>query len=228
MKRSAQYVVPTSIVSPPQAQELTRRTQLHLPRKLWHMGMGLFIAGIYAAGVSKSAGVSILTVALVITVLIEAARVRNPKLNGHVMRLWGPVMRSCEVNKMSGTPYYIAAALLAVAIFPKPIAILSILYLALGDPIASAMGILFGKRGPRLINGKTLIGTAAGVGACLVLTYLMVRTMGLESRVTLALVLAGGIAGGAAELLPVEVDDNFSIPIVSGFVLWFAFILLGV
>ena len=42
-----------------------------------------------------------------------------------------------------------AAALLTIAIFPKPIATLSILYLALGDPIASLFGILYGGKGPR-------------------------------------------------------------------------------
>jgi len=44
----------------------------------------------------------------------------------------------------------------------------------------------------------------------------------------IALTVMGGLAGGGAELLPLEVDDNFSIPIVSGFVLWLAFILLGI
>jgi dolichol kinase len=43
----------------------------------------------------------------------------------------------------------------------------------------------------------------------------------------LILSLVGGIAGGTAELLPLEVDDNFSIPVVSGFVLWLTFIVLG-
>jgi dolichol kinase len=28
--------------------------------------------------------------------------------------------------------------------------------------------------------------------------------------------LAGGVAGGGAEMLPLEIDDNFSIPVVSG------------
>ena len=45
---------------------------------------------------------------------------------------------------------------------------------------------------------------------------------------TIALLsLIGGIAGGTAELLPFEVDDNFSIPVISGFVLWLAFLAFG-
>jgi dolichol kinase len=166
------------------------RQDLHLTRKVWHMGMGLFMAFLYyLSGMSISLAVVLLGSAFGAAVLLETARLRIPAFNERMIRLWGPVMRSCEINKMSGTPYYILATLLAIAIFPKPVAVLSILYLACGDPMASLVGIIYGNRSIRFKNGKSL------------------RT---------------------AELLPFETDDNLTIPVVSGFALWLAFILFGI
>lgn len=210
------------------------RSDLHLMRKAWHMLMGLFIVGVYMAGLSRSQGVLVLGVFLALFLAVETIRLRVPSVNESVMRFWGPLMRSCEVDRYSGTPYYIASALIAVGIFPKPIAALAIAFLAVGDPIASLFGIMYGDKSVRFSNGKSLIGTLAGMIACAVVAFLFLRFMNqtqfLELRLEHLLILSGigGLAGGGAELLPMEVDDNFAIPVVAGFVLWLAFIVMGI
>ena len=214
--------------------ELRVRSDLHLVRKLWHMLMGLFMIGLYMAGLTRSQGVLILGLFLAFCLTVETARLRIPAFNELVVRFWGPLMRSCEVNRYTGTPYYIASSLIAIGIFPKPIAALSIAFLAVGDPIASLFGILYGDRSVRFSNGKSLIGTAAGMIACAGVAFLFLQFMNetqfmeLKLEHLLILSLIGGIAGGGAELLPMEVDDNFAIPVVSGFVLWLAFIGMGI
>ncbi len=210
------------------ATRLHLRSDLHLARKAWHLFMGCFIAGVYVSGMSRSTGVMILATVLGSDLLLETMRLKSPALNEKIMRVWGPLMRSCEVNRLSGVPFYLAASILAIGIFPKPIAVLSILYLACGDPIASLFGVLYGDKGPRFANGKSWVGTSAGILACMLVTVVFLRSMNLPDSTVLALTVAGGIAGGTAELLPLEVDDNFSIPIVSGFALWLTFILLGI
>jgi dolichol kinase len=214
--------------------DLRVRSDLHLMRKLWHMLMGLFMVGIYMAGLTRSEGVLILGFFLAMCLAGETARLRIPAMNELVIRFWGPLMRSCEVDRYSGTPYYIASSLIAVGIFPKPIAALSIAFLAVGDPIASLFGILYGDRSVRFSNGKSLIGTAAGMIACSGVAFLFLQFMNstqfMELKFEHLLILSaiGGIAGGGAELLPMEVDDNFAIPVVSGFMLWLAFIGMGI
>ena len=138
-------------------------------------------------------------------------------------------MRSCEVTKMSGTPYYILATLLALAIFPKPVAILSILFLAVGDPIASMIGILYGRKSIRIAQGKSLVGTLGGVVSCALVTlaFLKVYPVPVSDGIWLILGALGGLAGGLAELAPFDMDDNFTIPIISGFVMWLAFIVFA-
>jgi dolichol kinase len=205
------------------------RSDLHLARKAWHLMMGMTIAAVfYLSGMSRTTAVVLLGSVLGFDLFMETVRLRIPAFNQKIMRVWGPFMRSCEVNRLSGIPYYISAAILAIAIFPTPIAVLSIMYLAAGDPIASLFGIMYGDRGPRVTNGKSLIGTSAGVITCMAVTLIFLATQGLATGTILVLTVIGGLAGGLAELLPLEVDDNFSIPVVSGFVLWLAFILLGI
>lgn len=210
------------------------RSDLHLARKCWHMLMGLFMVGVYMAGLTRSQGVIVLGLFLGLALAVETARLRLPVFNELVMKFWGPLMRSCEVNRLSGTPYYIASSLIAVGIFPKAIAALSIAFLAVGDPVASYFGVLYGDRSVRFSNGKSLIGTAAGMFACMIVAFIFLQFMNstqfLELRHEHLLILSviGGLAGGGAELLPMEVDDNFAIPVVSGFVLWLSFIVMGI
>ena len=217
-------------ISAPSLQgRMAMRTDLHLARKVWHMGMGILIVVLYLAGISRTHGVVILGSFLGLSLFMETARLRNPALNQNVIRFCGPIMRSCEIDRYTGIPYYLAASILAIAIFPQHIAALSILYLAIGDPIASLVGILHGHRGIRFANGKkSLIGTVAGVVACMAVTVAFLPQMHIVGTELLVMTLVGGFAGGAAELLPLEVDDNFSIPVVSGFVLWFSSILFGI
>lgn len=208
---------------------LQDRTQLHLARKVWHLGMGLFIIGLYQlTGMSRELAVTILGLALTASLAVEWLRLRHAGFNGLAIRLWRPLMRAGEENRLTGIPYFLASAILAVSLFPQPIVLLSLLFLACGDPIASFVGILYGKYGPRFKNGKTLIGTLAAVGICTALSALVWSNHHLTPIQYGVLVLVGGLAGGLAEALPLDMDDNFTIPIFSGFTLWVALIALGV
>lgn len=196
-------------------------------RKTWHLVMGCLIAFIYLSGLHTATAVTILSSLLGFSILMEAIRLKMPSVNEKILRVWSPFMRENEVNRVSGMPYYIAATLLAIAIFPKPVAILSILYLACGDPIASLFGIIYGHKSFRLASGKSLIGTAAGVITCALVTFVFLKTIAVTGSALIVLPIIGGLAGGTAELLPFEIDDNFTIPVASGFVLWLAFIMMG-
>jgi dolichol kinase len=190
--------------------------------------MGLIIVYCYLAGTSRGTAVMILASILGVDLITESTRLRSAAFNEKILRFWAPFMRAHEIHQMSTVPHYLASVILAIGIFPKPVAVLSILYLACGDPIASLAGILYGNRGPRLACGKTLIGTSAGIVVCALLTFVYLKSLAVADSSVWILTVVGGLAGGMAELLPFEVDDNFTIPVISGFVLWLAFMLVGV
>lgn len=214
--------------TPSTAWRLRLRNDLHLARKTWHCCMGLFMAFVYVIGTPKVVCVLLLLSALAFFLTAEYARLKFPKLNQFAIRAMGPIMRKSEVNKVSGTPFYIGSVLLSVIIFPKSIAILSILFLAIGDPVSSIFGILYGDRGPRFANGKSLIGTAAGMGICALITFVYFWSTGNTFGASILIALAGGIAGGGAEMIPLDIDDNFSIPLVSGLALWVTYLFVGI
>lgn len=203
------------------------RNDLHIVRKLWHMLMGLLIVFCYMSGFTQGGAILTLGSILGVVLLVEMTRLRNPSFNEKMLRFWGPVMRAHEAQQMSTITHYVSSVILAILIFPKPVAILSILYLACGDPIASLFGILYGSKGPRFASGKTLIGTAAGVITCMLVTLIYLKTLSVAGGAILTLSILGGLVGGMAELLPFDIDDNFSIPVISGFVLWLGFMLVG-
>ena len=207
------------------------RNDLHLARKIWHVSMGMLIVFIYVfSGMSAGTAVLILGSALGLDLIVETARLRIPSFNEQVLRFWGPFMRSSEVSHMSGVPYYLLASMLALAIFPKPVGVLSVLFLAIGDPVASLIGILYGQNSPRVAQGKSLVGTLGGVAACSLVTFVFLKAwpVPVSDGAWILLSLIGGIAGGTAELAPFDMDDNFTIPMISGFVMWLAFIAFGV
>lgn len=211
--------------------QLTRslpvRNDLHLTRKIWHMLTGLAIISCYMSGMGQGMALTILGVLFAWSVIMETMRLRNPSLNEKCVRFFGAVIRSHEVNKVSGMPYYLASAVVAIAVFPKPVAILSLLYLALGDPLASLFGILYKERSVKIFNGsKSLHGTAAGYVVCALATWIYLRSTGMYGLDLIRLTLLGGFAGSFAELLPLDLDDNFTIPVISGFILWLGFIAI--
>lgn len=213
---------------PPTAWRLRLRNDLHLMRKAWHCCMGLFMAFVYLIGTPKVVCVLLLIAGLAFFLTAEYARLKFPKVNQFAIKVMGPLMRKSEVNKISGTPFYVGSVLLSVIIFPKSVAILSILFLAIGDPISSVFGIQYGDLGPRFANGKSLIGTAAGMGVCSLITFVYFMWTNNSAGSSALIAIMGGIAGGGAEMIPLDIDDNFSIPLVSGLALWVTYLFVGI
>lgn len=66
------------------------------------------------------------------------------------------------------------------------------------------------------------------MGVCCLITFGYLLVIGVPTGSAVLIALAGGFAGGGAEMIPLDIDDNFSIPLVSGLALWVAFVVFGV
>ena len=215
-----------ALSSPLVVQGVAHRSSLHLARKAWHLLGGLLIVYLYEAGTPRSTAVAILTGVLGVGLSLELLRGRFPTLNALIVRGWGPFMREHELHQMSTMPQYLASVLISVAIFPQPVATLSILYLCVGDPIASFCGNLWGHIAPQIRPGKSWVGTLAAWAVCGAVGFIYLQHHPLNLAPRLVLAGLGATAAAMAESLPLEMDDNFTIPIVSGFVLWLSFIAI--
>jgi diacylglycerol kinase (CTP) len=194
---------------------LHQRSDLHLARKIFHMSGGLvFLTPYLVFGFSREYMAALLGTGLAAVMSLEYARARWEWVNALSVKVMGPVMRQSEVNQLTGIPFYLASCLFAYLIFPRHVAVLSILYLAFGDPSSSFFGVLYGRA--KIFPNKSLQGTLGGFLVCLTVTGIYLFSQGFPADKILVLTMLGGFAGCVAELLPLNIDDNFSIPVVSG------------
>ena len=201
---------------------LRQRSDLHLARKCFHMsGAIAFLAPYLFLGFTRETIAAFLGAILAGVMTLEYLRSRSEKFNSIAVLFLGPIMRDTEVNQLTGIPFYVASCLFAIVVFPRHIAVLSILYLAFGDPSSSFFGVLYGRN--KIFPNKSLQGTLGGLVICSLVTlgYLYWQDIAMDKLILLSII--GGFCGSMAELLPLNVDDNFSIPVVSGALMALAF-----
>jgi dolichol kinase len=80
----------------------------------------------------------------------------------------------------------------------------------------------------RIAPGKSLVGTLAGVVTCFFITLIFMSVLQVSFSVHLFVAIIGGVVGGMAELIPLEMDDNFTIPVISGFLMWMTFLVFRI
>lgn len=177
-----------------------------IKRKLFHLTALLYVVGIIY--LPRRVYVGIIGLALGAVLLIETARLKNPRVHAWFDRVFGNLFREKESHHLSGVPWMLAGVGLSAAIVgPVELAATSILYLILGDAVASLIGMRLG--GPRWFgSAKRMSGSAACYAACLLIGQMVLApTFGWPG------VFVGAFAATAIELCPIPVDDNFSIPV---------------
>ncbi|MFP5458543.1 MAG: diacylglycerol/polyprenol kinase family protein [Bacteriovoracia bacterium] len=204
------------------------RSDLHLLRKLWHMGSGsICLAIYYSSSFSAQAwGWAILAVAFV-GFATDLLRMRSSAINDLVIRVMGPLMRSSEQTGFSGLPFYALGVGLALVLFQPKIALLAIMFLVFSDPISSFFGIIYGK--DKIMPNKSLQGAIACFFTCYLLTLFYGIAHGAGGNNLLWFAIIGGVVGSLAEMMSAfNVDDNLTIPVISGLGLTVANYLLQV
>ena len=205
--------------------ELKKKSDLHLSRKLWHAcGIGLMVV-IYSTAGHRVASL-ILFAAAAVVIPIDQLRRTKPALNRLAINLLGPVMRNHEMKQLSGMTYLIMGTAYLLLFFGQHLVMLTLLFLAIGDPVASFFGIRYGK--DKIIGNKTLQGTMASFVICTVVAALYYYYQNVMTERLLIVAPLSGLIGAAAEVIPVgKLDDNLTFPIICSTLLWGLFHLFG-
>lgn len=101
-------------------------------------------------------------------------------------------------------------ALLALLLYPSPVAVIAIYALAFGDGFASLVGKFFGKIRPAFLYGKSIEGSFA----CFVAVYLSAYAVSGSLYISVAAALTAMII----EAMPLEDYDNLVLPVTVGMV----------
>jgi dolichol kinase len=199
---------------------------MHLARKTWHM-LGVLIMVLIHQRVSRETAIILLLASSLVFVVPDIIRQYSSKWNEIFVSMFQAVIRESEVHKLSGNSYLITGVLLIVLLFPAKIVSLTLLFLAFADPIASCVGILYGK--DKIIGQKSLQGFLAAMGVCTLATFGYLYAHNLANDRIVVMSLLGGLIGAFSELLPIgKLDDNLTLPVMSATGLFLLFKLFGV
>jgi dolichol kinase len=200
--------------------------QITFGQELWRKGTHMFAlvipGGYYFLQLDK---VGMLTFMVPITlafIIGDISRLRGWAIwrNG-LEAVFGKMIRPHEKNgDFSGAAYILTTVCATVALFDKPVAIAAIAFIIVGDTLAALIGRKFGRH--RFFGGKSLEGSTA----CLVGTLIVAAlTPGLDRPVA----IIGAVVAAVVEALPFGIDDNVTVPILSGLAMTLAGrILLGI
>ena len=141
-------------------------------------------------------------------IVIEYLRVRSVIIKKIFNNFLKSMLRIHEIDgKFTGATWVFIGSTLTISIFPKEIAVISLVYMSLGDATAGLVGEKFGKT--KFYN-KTIEGSIAGLIVCLLSGYFVHLTL------PLVVVFSGAFAAMFIELMPISIDDNLSIPLFGG------------
>ncbi len=151
------------------------------------------------------------------TVIVDYGRHRVYWIGVAFNAVFGFVLREDEneSRSLTGGSTVMISQVIAVAFFPKPIAVASLLVLSVGDTAAALVGRAVGAH--KIYGEKTWEGTLA----FLIFAGL---TASLVPGIPLYAALLAALFAAIVEVFLNSVDDNLFIPIASGLTL---FLLLG-
>jgi len=159
----------------------------------------------------------ILSLFVVFSFFIEILRIDHFKYSKIFLRFFGFMLRDNEKkDKLTGATWVFLGALFTFILIPYPFSILALLFLSVGDTFAAIIGISF----PYIkIGNKTLSGFFAGfissilVGIC------------FNLPVNIYILIFGALMASVIEIIPISVNDNITIPLFSGSMMYFASII---
>jgi glycerol-3-phosphate acyltransferase PlsY len=163
---------------------------------------------------TKPAWVALILSMTAIALTIDVIRVNDDRTRRSFKRFFGGMIREHESSSLLGSTYLLIAAWLALELFPRPIAAAALGFTILGDGFAALIGKAWGRH--RLFR-KTLEGVVGGLIACLLWGSFLAAT----GHITWTMAIAGALVASLIELLPIPLDDNLGMTLISGYVMRF-------
>lgn len=155
------------------------------------------------------------------SILMDIIRLRKLPLHGILNRLLGPVLREHESQDFAGSSYILSAAFLCILLFDKKAAVAAIAFIILGDIAAAMIGRKFGRTKLPLLyskgrsnrnSRKSLEGSLSCLAVCILVAVVV-------PHLPLWIGLVGALVATIIEGANLPIDDNFSVPLVSGLVM---------
>ena len=143
-------------------------------------------------------------------VIIDVGRLRNWRLWYLLKKILSPIIRESEERgDFTGATYILTTACLTIALFSRPVAGLALAFIIVGDPASALIGIKFGRH---KFKSKSLEGSLAFLTAAIMIAFVM-------PGVPLIVKIIGAVVATITEAVSFRIDDNATVPLVSGLVM---------
>ena len=144
----------------------------------------------------------------IISIVIELLRNKNNHIQKIFERHFNFMLRKNEIKgSFTGATWLLLGNFLTIFIFPIFVAVPALLYLSIGDAIAALVGKNFRRF---TIGRKSLVGSFFGFLCGLIFVSLVNKVLPFY------VVMFGSIVAMITEILPITIDDNLTIPLLSG------------
>ena len=171
-----------------------------------------FLFIIYYLKTSLKPALTLIGVVVLFFLLVDLIRLLTTRVSLSLMQKLAPVtdkiFKKKESRTFSSMTTFLIAFFLTVLLFEKCTAILACAYLVFGDFFSKSFGLAFGRR--KLFE-KTLEGSLAHFIACSLAGYILLAFLPYP----LLNALLGALVASLVEALPLSIDDNLTVPIIS-------------
>ena len=151
--------------------------------------------------------VILLTVFTFLFLFVEILRNKIGWIKSLFNSLFNSMLRGHELDgKLTGATWVLIGALTSIMLFSKPVAIIALIFMSLGDTTAGLIGQNFGKH---KVGNKSWEGFFSGLAVCIIVAINF-------PLLPLTVSLAGALTAMIMELVPIPLDDNFKIPLGAG------------
>jgi dolichol kinase len=182
-------------------------------RKFFRIGAGIVFPLVYYFSPNKIIVEMLILYLLGIMTTLEVMRSISPSLWRTIVEHSKGILKVRE-GMITGTTALLISNAIVIALFNKWVAIVSLLYMLFGDAAAAIVGTKYGKV---KMGGKTLEGSLAFFITTMVLALIISQWTGI--RIHLIILIFGAIAATITEALPIEINDNLTVAIVSAIVM---------
>jgi dolichol kinase len=192
-------------------------------RKLIHL-CSLSIPTIYFF-ISKQSALGLLVPTFLAFFVVDLARFYHEPTQAWFYRWFGWLLRRHEsdskTKRLTGATNILLSAIVCVLIFPKIIAVNAFAILIISDITSALVGRRFGRR--RFFQ-KSFEGALAFFVSAVLVVFLAPKVDGLALEYGIGVIAAG--VGAVVEAASTKIDDNITVPLSVGLILWALYALL--
>ena len=159
----------------------------------------------YIVPSQKTASIIIIFFTLLF-ILFDYLRFKSKTIKLFFSLFFNKILKEHELKgKLTGASWLMISSSMVILLFSKEVAVISLVFLSIGDTVAGLFGRNYGKI---RIGNKTLEGFIAGFFSCLIISI-------FYKPLQFSITASGAFFGMLFEILPLPFDDNLKIPIAS-------------